>query len=90
VGRGLGDGVVAAVEERAGAGGGQGGEDRQAEGGAELLARVQESGGETGLVLADPGVGRRGQTGEDAAEADRDGQEAGQDVRDVGAVDGDS
>jgi hypothetical protein len=42
------------------------------------------------LVLADAGVGRRGQTGEDAAEADRDGQEAGQDVRDVGAVDGDS
>src|SRR6266542_5418720 len=49
--RRLGNGVVAAVQQRAGAGGGEGGEDRQAEGGAELLPGVQESGGEPGLVL---------------------------------------
>jgi hypothetical protein len=53
------------VQQRAGAGGGQGGEDRQAEGSAELLPGGQESGGETGLVFVDAGVGRRGQIGED-------------------------
>jgi DNA-binding CsgD family transcriptional regulator len=52
VGRRLGDRVVAAVEERAGAGGGEGGEDRQAEGGAELLPGVEESG--VRRALAEP------------------------------------
>ena len=88
--RGLGDGVAAAVQQRAGACGGESGEDRQAERGAELLPRVQEPGGQACLVLADAGVGRRGQTGEYPAEADRDDEEAGQDVREVGAVDRDA
>jgi hypothetical protein len=75
------------MEQRTCAGGGQGRENRKAEGGAKLLPGVQEPGGETGLVLLDAGVGCGGQTGEDAAQADGDDQETGQDVGDVGAVD---
>ena len=86
VGRRLSDGVVADVEQRVGACGGEGGEDRQAERGAELLPGVQESGRQAGPVLADAGVRRRRDAREEAAEADRGDQQAGQDVRDIGAV----
>ena len=77
------------MEQRVGACGGERREDRQAEGSAKLLARVQESGCETGLVLADTGVGRGGGADENRAEAEGGDQESRQDVRDVGAVDRD-
>src|SRR5205823_11844330 len=80
VGRRRGD-AVAGVRQRGGARGGEGGQDRQAEGGAELGTRVQESGRETGLVLADARVGRGGDTGKDGTEPERRDQEPGQDVR---------
>ena len=89
VSRRLGDRVVAGVLQRVGASGGERGEDRQTERGAELLAGVQEPGGEAGLVLVDAGVRRRRGAREDAAQADRGDHEAGQDVRDVRAVDRD-
>ncbi len=86
VGRRLGDAVVAGAKQPVGVRGGQGGEDRQAQRGAELLARVQEPRRETGPVLADTGVRCRGRADEDSAEAERGDQQAGQDVGDVGAA----
>jgi hypothetical protein len=70
VGRRLRERRVPGIKQRAPAGGGERGEDRQPERGAELLSRVQEPGGETGLLLVDAGVGRRSQTGEDPAHAE--------------------
>jgi hypothetical protein len=55
VGRRLGDGVVAAVEQRVAACGGEGGEDCQAKRRTELLPGVQEPGRQACPVLADSG-----------------------------------
>jgi hypothetical protein len=63
-------------------GDGDGEEDRQAERGADLLTGVQESGRQAGLVLVDPGVGRRGRADEEPADAEACDQEAGQEVGD--------
>jgi hypothetical protein len=61
-------------------------EDRETERTAELRTGVQESGGETRLVLVDPGVRRRRRADEDGAQAEGDDEQSGQDVRDVGAA----
>ena len=60
VGRGLSE-AVAGAQDRLRLCGGDRREDRQPERGTELLAGVEQPGGETGLVLVDAGVRRRRQ-----------------------------
>src|SRR6266851_5871954 len=77
-------------EQGAGARGGDGGEDRQPERGAELLGGGEQAGGEPCLVGGDAGVGGSGDGDQDGAQPDRHDDQAGQQVGEVGAVDGDA
>ena len=74
------------AEQRGCAGGGDGGEDRQAEGGAELLGGVQQACGQPGLVLRDAGVGGGGDGDQDGADPECHDHQPGEEVLGVGAV----
>ena len=72
-----------------GAGNGDGRDDRDADGGADLECGVAQAGGESGLVLGHAGKG--GDRGRDESEADAgaEDEQPEEDVAAVAAADGD-
>src|SRR4029453_13756608 len=77
-------------EQRAGTGGGDGGEDRQPERGTQLLGGGQQAGGEPGLIRRDAGVGGGGDGHQDGPHPDRHDHQAGKQVLGIAAVDRDA